>query len=134
MPEKRNSVFAAQQWRCRSHCQQFVRCAAVALPKSLSTVCSLRNSGAAEVTVNSVFAAQQWRCRSHCQRYETRLGLRIKCPIFLSEFCIFLTVHLRKILVSDQLDAQFLLYYVCFNHLRVSSIYAHPQEDNCINP
>ena len=36
-------------------------------------------------------------------------------------FYIFLNVHLRIILESDQLDAQFLIHYVYFNLLHVSS-------------
>ena len=53
------------------------------------------------------------------------------------DFNIFLTVHLRIILVGDQLDTQFFLRYIyliplksstCFEQLR-----AHPQEDNCMN-
>ena len=39
------------------------------------------------------------------------------------KFYIFLTVHLRIILVGNQLDAQFLLCYVYLNPLHVSSNY-----------
>jgi hypothetical protein len=39
------------------------------------------------------------------------------------EFSIFLTVHLRIILVDNQLDAQFLLCYVYLNPLHVPSNY-----------
>jgi len=38
-------------------------------------------------------------------------------------FNIFLTMHLRIILVCNQLDAQFLLWYVYLNPLHVSSNY-----------
>jgi len=38
-----------------------------------------------------------------------------------AKFYSFFTVHLRIILVSDQLDAQFLLQYVYLNPLHVSS-------------
>ena len=38
-----------------------------------------------------------------------------------TKFYIFLTVHLRIILVDKQLDAQFLLWYVYLNPLHVSS-------------
>jgi len=37
------------------------------------------------------------------------------------KFCIFLTVHLRVILVRNQLDAHFPLWYVSLNPLHVSS-------------
>ena len=44
--------------------------------------------------------------------------------VFLYFFLyIFLTVHLRIIMVSNQLDAQFLLCYVYLNPLHVSSNY-----------
>jgi len=46
----------------------------------------------------------------------------LKKKIFMI-FHIFLTVHLRIILVSDQFDAQFLLWYVYLNPLHVSSNY-----------
>jgi hypothetical protein len=39
------------------------------------------------------------------------------------KFYIFLTVHLRIILVGNQLDAQFLLWYVYLNPLHVLSNY-----------
>jgi len=39
------------------------------------------------------------------------------------KFNIILNVHLRIILVSDQLDAQFLLCYIYLNPLHVSSNY-----------
>ena len=45
-------------------------------------------------------------------------------------------VTLNKILVDNQLDGQFLLWYVYLNSRHASSNYlvcAHPQEDNCIN-
>jgi hypothetical protein len=41
--------------------------------------------------------------------------------VFWDLFFIYLTVHLRKILVDNQLDAQFLLWYVYLNPLHVSS-------------
>jgi hypothetical protein len=59
------------------------------------------------------------------------LGYRSSTCFKLVAF--FLTVLLRIILVSDQLDTQFLLKYVCLNPLHVSSNSAHPQEDGCIN-
>jgi len=37
------------------------------------------------------------------------------------QFYIFLSLHLRIILVNDQLEAQFLLQYVYLNPLHVSS-------------
>jgi hypothetical protein len=47
-------------------------------------------------------------------------------------FDIFRTVHLRVILVGNQLDAQFIIRLfessTCFEQLC-----AHPQEENCIN-
>jgi len=50
-------------------------------------------------------------------------------------FCIFCTVHLRIILVSNQLDAQFLCIMCLFES---STCFEqpcdHPQEDKCINP
>jgi hypothetical protein len=56
------------------------------------------------------------------QAYEGKLVLKItnlsQCAV---GFNIFLTVHLRIILVSNQLDAQFLLCYIYLNPLHVSS-------------
>ena len=49
-------------------------------------------------------------------------------------FNIFLTVHLRIILVGNQLDAQFLLWYIYSNPLHIfEQLCAHTQEDNCMN-
>jgi hypothetical protein len=44
-------IVAVEKQKCR--CQQCNKCC-----QRSATVCSLRSSGAAEVTVNSVFAAQ----------------------------------------------------------------------------
>ena len=39
----------------------------------------------------------------------------------------------RVILVGDQLNAQFLLLYVYISSTCFEQLYAHPQEDNCMN-
>jgi hypothetical protein len=43
--------------------------------------------------------------------------------LVIIKFYIFRTLHLRIILVCNQLDAQFLLWYVYLNPLHVSSNY-----------
>ena len=51
-------------------------------------------------------------------------------------FYVLLTVHLSISLDKDQLDAHlfyFILQYVHYNPLHVSSINAHHQEVNCID-
>jgi hypothetical protein len=50
------------------------------------------------------------------------------------KFYIFLNMHLRIILVSDQLDAQISSIICLFeSSTRFEQLCAHPQDDNCIN-
>jgi hypothetical protein len=46
---------------------------------------------------------------------------------------IFLTLHLRIILVGDQLDSQFMFLRVFESSTCFEQLYAHLQEDNYIN-
>ena len=65
-------------------------------------------------------------CVTVCHHISTGLYmfyLACGCFKFSCEFNIFLTVHLRIILVGNQLDAQFLLRYVYLNPLHVSNNY-----------
>ena len=52
----------------------------------------------------------------------------------ITKFYIFYTVHLHIALVDNQLDAQFLPWYVCLNPLHVSSNYVLIlRRTNCMN-
>ena len=46
---------------------------------------------------------------------------------------MFLTVHLRTILVGNQLDAQFFMMCLFKSSTCFEQLCAHPQEENCIN-
>ena len=81
---------------------------------------------------NCVSRLRQRTKTRKCRRYLST-GIRLRVVWFYKEtsaligdfvftkFYIFLTVHLRIILVGHQLDAQFLSWYVYLNPLHVSS-------------